>query len=76
MLFLGLDRDCISLRTNGGLTKSCERAAGATIWHTNQAVAHADLRNKADHGRWNEFSDKDVEEMIQSVRNFMEVHFA
>jgi hypothetical protein len=35
----------------------------------------ADLRNKAAHGRFSEFSDKDVEQMILQVRSFMEDHF-
>lgn len=34
-------------------------------------TALADLRNKAAHGRWKEFSDKDVEEMLRQVRTFL-----
>lgn len=32
----------------------------------------ADIRNRAAHGRWTEFSEKDTESMIQEVRRFME----
>jgi hypothetical protein len=36
----------------------------------------ADLRNKAAHGQWSEFSQDDVKEMIQAVRRLMEQHLA
>ena len=36
----------------------------------------ADLRNKAAHGEWNEFSSDDVKEMVVAVRRFMQEHFA
>lgn len=35
----------------------------------------ADIRNKAAHGKWNEFDDKYVEQMISQVRTFMTAHF-
>jgi uncharacterized protein (UPF0332 family) len=37
-----------------------------------KVTALADLRNKAAHGEWTEFTDKDVEDMIRDVRRFME----
>lgn len=39
-------------------------------------IAVADLRNRAAHGQWDQFSKDDVDEMIRSVRKFMEEHFA
>ncbi len=36
----------------------------------------ADLRNKAAHGQWDQFTKEDVVEMIQAIRRIMEVHFA
>lgn len=39
-------------------------------------TAFADLRNKAAHGQWDEFSKEDVVEMTQAVRRFMEEHFS
>lgn len=36
----------------------------------------ADLRNKAAHGKWNEFTGDDVREMVQATRQLMEKHFA
>lgn len=36
----------------------------------------ADIRNKAAHGEWDEFTKADVEDMLRSVRQFMETHFA
>ncbi|MBI5892788.1 MAG: HEPN domain-containing protein [Deltaproteobacteria bacterium] len=39
-------------------------------------TALADLRNKAAHGQWDQFTKEDVIEMIQAVRRIMEEHFA
>ncbi len=39
-------------------------------------TALADLRNRAAHGQWDQFTRDDVDEMIRSVRKFMEEHFA
>jgi hypothetical protein len=36
----------------------------------------ADVRNKAAHGDWGEFTSDDVEDMLRNVRQFMETHFA
>ena len=36
----------------------------------------ADIRNKAAHGGWNEFTSDHVKEMVAAVRRFMEEHFA
>ncbi|HUS11037.1 MAG TPA: hypothetical protein VMZ30_11265 [Pyrinomonadaceae bacterium] len=38
-------------------------------------TALADLRNKAAHGKWTEFTAADVEQMIVQIRAFMEDHF-
>jgi uncharacterized protein (DUF433 family) len=35
-------------------------------------AAIAEIRNKATHGKWDEILDKDVEEMISQVRDFLE----
>jgi hypothetical protein len=52
--------------------------AKAGIYNTlsqKRITALADIRNKAAHGKWNEFNDKDVQQMISQVRSFMEDHF-
>ncbi len=41
-----------------------------------QITALADLRNNAAHGRWTEFTDKDVGQMLIQVRAFMTTHFS
>lgn len=41
-----------------------------------QITALADIRNKAAHGQWTEFTDKDVEQMVVQVRAFMTNHFS
>ena len=38
-------------------------------------LALAAIRNQAAHGQWNEFEVKDVEQMIDWVRTFMENSF-
>ena len=38
-------------------------------------TAHADLRNNAAHGRWDEFTEDDVKEFLQWTRRFMSQHF-
>ncbi len=39
-------------------------------------TALADLRNKAAHGNWNEFSAADVQDMVAGVKRFMGDNFA
>jgi hypothetical protein len=38
-------------------------------------TALADIRNKAAHGEWDEFTKSDVEDMLRGVRQFMETQF-
>ncbi|MDQ3179419.1 MAG: HEPN domain-containing protein [Acidobacteriota bacterium] len=45
------------------------------LWQKKITVL-ADLRNKAAHGKWTEFTEKDVEDMIRDVRRFMEDYFS
>jgi hypothetical protein len=45
------------------------------LWQK-KITALADLRNKAAHGKWDEFEEKDVEDMIRDVRRFMEDYFS
>ena len=45
------------------------------LWQK-KITALADLRNKAAHGKWTEFTKKDVEDMIRDVRRLMEDHFS
>jgi len=41
-----------------------------------QVTALADLRNKAAHGQWDQFTEADVVTMLQQVRSFMAQHFS
>ena len=38
-------------------------------------TALADIRNKAAHGKWNEFNEADVADLIKQVNDFMADHF-
>ncbi len=39
-------------------------------------TANADIRNKAAHGKWEEFEKSDVKEMMSSIKTFVEKHFS
>jgi HEPN domain-containing protein len=39
-------------------------------------TAMADIRNSAAHGKWDDFEEEDVEELIKYVRSFMERNYA
>jgi hypothetical protein len=41
-----------------------------------RVTALADVRNKAAHGEWDQFTREDVENVLRDVRQFMETHFA
>jgi hypothetical protein len=41
-----------------------------------RVTALADVRNKAAHGEWDQFTGEDVENLLRDVRQFMETHFA
>jgi hypothetical protein len=41
-----------------------------------QITTSADIRNKAAHGQWAEFTKDDVKQMLAHVRSFMESHFS
>ncbi len=45
------------------------------LWQKN-ITALADLRNKAAHGQWEQFTEADVKNMLQQVRSFMATHFS
>jgi len=52
--------------------------AKAGVYNTlmqKRITALADIRNKSAHGRWDEFSAKDVQQMITQVRSIMEEFF-
>jgi uncharacterized protein (UPF0332 family) len=52
--------------------------AKAGVYNTlaqKKITALADIRNKAAHAKWTEFSKDDVEDLISQVRSFMEKHF-
>jgi hypothetical protein len=51
------------------------KAGAYSVLVQKKITALADLRNRAAHGRWDMFNSGDVEDMIGSVRRFMEAHF-
>ncbi len=51
--------------------------AGAYNTLTQKRItALADIRNTAAHGKWDQFTQADVTDMVDSIRRFMELHFS
>jgi len=58
------------------MNASLAKASIYNVLTQKQITAIADLRNKAAHGRWTEFTEGDVKTMILQVRDFMGRHFS
>jgi hypothetical protein len=59
-------------RMNADLAK----AGAYNVLTQKRITALADLRNKAAHGQWDQFTREDVAGMLRDVRSFMETHFS
>lgn len=73
------DRKGIALSASPKLDGMNSELAKKGIYNTlvqKRITALADLRNKAAHGKWSEFSSKDVESMLQQTRNFVTDYLA
>ena len=73
------DRNSIALPAKATIDPMNVELAKAGIYNKlwqKKITALADLRNKAAHGEWSEFTEKDVEDMIRDVRRFMEDYFS
>lgn len=73
------DRNSITLPAKATIEPINVELARAGIYSKlvqKKITALADLRNKAAHGEWTEFTPKDVEDMIRAVRRFMEDYFS
>lgn len=73
------DRNSITLPLKPKLDTMNADLAKKGVYNTlaqKNITALADLRNKAAHGKWDQFTDKDVEQMVTQVRAFMETHFS
>lgn len=72
-------RNGISLPSKPKIDSMNSELAKAGIYNIltqKKITALADLRNKAAHGKWNEFTAEDVGQMMSQTRIFMETHFA
>ena len=58
-----------------GMNAELARVGAYSVLVQKRVTALADLRHRAAHGRWDEFSSSDVDDMIALVRRFMEEHF-
>ena len=73
------DRNSIALPAKATIDPMNVELAKAGVYTklVQKKITHlADLRNKAAHGEWSEFTEKDVEDMIRDVRRFMEDYFS
>jgi hypothetical protein len=57
------------------MNSALAKASAYNLLTQKRITALADLRNKAAHGKWDEFNKSDVDQMISQVRAFMEDHF-
>lgn len=72
-------RNTVAVAVNATIDPMNSGLAKAGVYNTlmqKKITALADIRNKAAHGKWNEFNDKDVDQMITQVRNFLEDFFS
>jgi hypothetical protein len=72
-------RKGISLPAKPKLDSMNTELAKAGVYNTlvqKRVTALADLRNKAAHGKWSEFSKDDVKNMLTQVRSFMGEYFS
>lgn len=68
------DRAGVALSTSPKLDGMNSELAKKGVYNTlvqKRVTALADLRNKAAHGKWSEFSSKDVQSMLQQTRDFV-----
>jgi uncharacterized protein (UPF0332 family) len=73
------DRNSITLPAKATIDPMNVELAKAGIYTklVQKKITHlADLRNKAAHGEWSEFTKEDVGDMIRDVRRFMEDYFS
>ena len=67
----------VPARTNlNSLNAELAKADEYNLLTQKQITAHADIRNNADHGNYDEFTADDVEDMLKWVRRFTEEHLA
>ena len=72
------DRNKIALPDKPKLDTMNANLAKAGVYNKlaqKNVTAWADLRNKAAHGQWDQFTRADVEGMLHGVRHFMSDHF-
>ena len=73
------DRNSIALPAKATIDPMNVELAKAGIYTklVQKKITHlADLRNKAAHGEWSEFTERDVEDVIRDVRRFMKDYFS
>ena len=67
----------VNLRNQEDLSSLNHKCADAGIYNRlvqKKIQVWGDIRNNADHGKFNEYSQQDVEDMLKEVRQFLEGH--
>jgi hypothetical protein len=65
------ERNGISLSKVDKMNSDLAKAEVYNLAKQKQVTAWADLRNKAAHGQWSDYSDADVDDMIRGIERFM-----
>ena len=72
------DKSGINLDAKATINPANDALAKSGVYNTlmqKKILAMADLRNKAAHGQWSDFTKEDVGDMIRGVRSFMEQYY-
>lgn len=72
------DKNGITLPARGTINPADDELVEKGLYSSltqKKILVLADLRNKAAHGQWTEFTKNDVADMIKSVRSFLEQHY-
>ena len=67
----------VNLKSKENLSSLNHRCADAGIYNrlTQKKIqVWGDVRNNADHGKFNEYTEQDVQEMLKGVRQFLKNH--
>ena len=64
----------IKIKSNNDLNSLNDKCANGGVYNRliqKKIKVWIEIRNKADHGQFNEYSEKDVQEMLKGVRDFL-----
>ena len=70
-------KEGIKVKSSDDLNSLNDKCANGEVYNRlmqKKIKVWIDIRNKADHGQFNEYSEKDVNEMLKGVMDFLSVY--